>query len=312
MSFLTGLLKGVAGNIPLVGGVVQAGIGALEQHNQNKAAQNAAKLTNQQAAAQDKAKADVLAALRANGWDPAAINNLTSSSTGSSQSSTSGSSHTNTYNRMKRVTEAEQQPMENLLRSKVFAALNQPQAISASEKLNQVRAINDANASALSAIKNAAGARGLSGVSYGNALAPVETARTGAIANYLGTTVPGLNRDLATQARSEAENFLNARAGSENFGTSDTRFNQNTMGSSNSSGTQQVAPDANLLLGLTTPTPTVSTQTGNSALLTGAQGLIGALGQWYGNRQQKPATPTYTAGGAYGNSTPSIYAPRLQ
>lgn len=273
-------LRAQAGWIPLALGAGSAILGAIGKKKQNNAAKDQARLDNQFRADTDAAKKKLLEGLVAGGWNPMGVNTLHSG--GQSQSQTQGRSSTRSYQRDRKITEAENLPMEQKLRAQIEGRLGTA-AVGQGEKINAVRAINQANSGALQSLRNLAGNRGLSAQQLQAAGTPIATARAGQIGQYLGTTVPELIREREAANEAAAQGFLLPRMGSESHGTQDTNYSSSTMGSQSGWGEQ--GPDINAALSLMAPTgPATSMKTGQSSLLSGAQDLLGAVGTWYGNK----------------------------
>lgn len=263
--------------------------GIISNNAKNKAEQQQRAADNAFMQKSDAAKAGVLSNLQASGWNPYGMNTLHSGSSGSS--STSGRSSTSFANQSHKITEAANQGMEDKLRSLIEGRLGTA-SVGAGEKANAIRAINQATAGAQRQIQNLVGARGAAAPAAGAAFTPLATARSGQIAQYLGTAVPELQRTREMDLENQANQFLLPRMGESQSGVSNSNFSQNT--NSNQSGWGQQAPDIGSALALSMPTgPAQTSNTGYSGFGTALQGA-GALGSallpYYANRQKTPGS----------------------
>jgi hypothetical protein len=158
---------------------------------------------------------------------------------------------------MRRAIDPTTAKMSGLADAQLEKLLAQPQQVTEGEKAAFARNANMTSEGARRAVQNIAASRGLSGAQAGALAVPVETGRTQAILDFLGS-IPQVERDRAAALRAEAQGITNARMGSDENST--TNQNYSSWGTDQSS--QEGPADLRTLAGLLTPQGRVSTNTG--------------------------------------------------
>lgn len=294
MGFLGSLLS------PILGGVG----GALQSRAASQAAKDQANLNNAFIGQSDKAKADLIASLKAAGYDPYGPQVSTTSSTGGGKSASRYGSKTHAVSNRTKTVLAENQAAENALRARIEGRLANKAGVSQGEILNQIANINRGSDAAARAVANKVAGTGVGGAQAGAAYTPGEMSRVSAINDFLAS-VPQLARSRQMEDEAAASGFLAQRAGEQDITDSDTSGWSNTDSSSFGNTRSTGGPDIGQLLALTSPTaPQQSLKTGTSAWGSALSGAAGAIPSDWLSQLKKPGGLSMPAGGIPAGALP--------
>lgn len=220
---------------------------------------------------------DIISKLKANGID--IFGPQTTTQQGTSAGTQNSSTAYNQNSSSRPVITSEYQPLEGDYRNILQQRLENPTAVGLPEQLNAAMAINRGSAGAAQAVKNAAARYGKSAAQVGAGLTPIEVARNQQISQYLGTTVPELNRSRQNEDLSMAQGAINAFGKGEDTSTSGVSRTSGTT-TNTSMGSTTGAPDYNSLLNfLTAPGPQATGKTGQNPFVNAGQSLSNGLSQ---------------------------------
>lgn len=281
--------------IPLIIGAVGAAASWLKSRAAGKSVQEQEKLYNDWLANRANGVNDLIERLTSNGFNPFGAQVTTQQ--GSTNSRTNQSSTSTTNSTQQPFVTPDYKNLESLFKNAITSRLAAPTALPPGFIESNVRGINSAYAGATQALKNEAARKGLSGEQVFGAGMPIESARAGKVADFLGN-VPLTEQELAKQ---------NIQLGADitkTFGLGQKMSSTtNSSGVSNTSGnsflTQTAPPN---LMGLASlflpPGPNAPSGTGQSTFGNVGGDLATLMAYFYGNGLfNKPATVPGSGGG---------------
>ena len=276
--------------VPLAG----AAIGGLLSFFQNKGKQDAEKearkLYNDYLQGHTEAFNKLVSLAESHGYDMFGPQVTTTS--GTSSGTTSSRSTTKSDQRAGKDIAAEYGPMEAQFRRLIEGRLGAATTVSEGEKARYLAGLNKTTRGATQSVANKAARYGMSGAQVAGGMTPIEIARSGQAADYLGAQVPAEERRRRNEDLALAQGAIGAFGVEDwNKGTSTTTGSSSSMGTT--AGTTTAPPDFTSLFSMMKPVaPQAGSQTGYSPGLTAGQDLLSSLMALYANRKN-PSTPNW-------------------
>ena len=268
--------------IPLVAAAVGIGADILKDRAQGKAEKEQQRLYNNWLKAREAGVQNITAELLERGVDVYGPQTTTSSQYGTSTSATSGREKA----QRRAYTPEELRGMESATRQLIEGRLGAPSAVSEGEKLRAISGIQRANLGARQAASNIAAARGFGGAQTYAGAAPIETAASSQIADYL-SSIPNLERARRTEDIGLSEAFQAARRGED----TSRQYSGTTTGQSAGGSTMTAPPNLSELASFLLPPGPQQGPSAYSPVGSGAGALSKGLLAYYASRQKPDQSP---------------------